>query len=185
MLIKIGFDIELGVASPMALIYLLRVHPSRRDDLVAPEDFRINNDLIADEYIDSFGNHCGGVNVPAGVGVGPFHQLGARSRFGPARRLRPRGAPARPDRAAVLDPAIPAAEPLLRGRQRAPAFAWNQFGQTPPGWQRVQAICDFVHQHIRFDYQRRAPRAPRSTASASGSACAATSRTCASRCAAA
>src|SRR6188474_1870993 len=53
MLIKIGFDIELGVASPMALIYLLRVHPSRRDDLVAPEDFRINNDLVADEYIDS------------------------------------------------------------------------------------------------------------------------------------
>ena len=67
MLIKIGYDIELGVTTPMALIYLLKVHPSRRDDLIAPEDFRISNELIADEYIDSFGNHCGRVNVPAGV----------------------------------------------------------------------------------------------------------------------
>jgi transglutaminase-like putative cysteine protease len=31
--------------------------------------------------------------------------------------------------------------------------AWNLFGQTPQGWARVQAICDFVHGHIRFDYQ--------------------------------
>ena len=32
-------------------------------------------------------------------------------------------------------------------------FAWNQFGNTPMGWGRVQAICDFVHNHLRFDYQ--------------------------------
>ena len=40
MLIRIGFDIELSVATPMALIYLLRVHPSRRNDLLAPEKLR-------------------------------------------------------------------------------------------------------------------------------------------------
>ena len=27
------------------------------------------------------------------------------------------------------------------------------FGATPPGWARVQAICDFVHAHIKFNYQ--------------------------------
>jgi transglutaminase-like putative cysteine protease len=32
-------------------------------------------------------------------------------------------------------------------------FAWAQFGGVPQGWQRVQAICDFVHRHLRFDYQ--------------------------------
>ena len=31
--------------------------------------------------------------------------------------------------------------------------AWSLFGQTPPGWARVQAICDFVHNHITFGYQ--------------------------------
>ena len=33
-------------------------------------------------------------------------------------------------------------------------FAWAQFGATEPGWLRVQAICDFVHDHIAFDYQK-------------------------------
>jgi transglutaminase-like putative cysteine protease len=32
-------------------------------------------------------------------------------------------------------------------------LAWRTFGQTPTGWPRVQAICDFVHAHLRFDYQ--------------------------------
>jgi transglutaminase-like putative cysteine protease len=31
--------------------------------------------------------------------------------------------------------------------------AWALFGQTPPGWPRVKAICDFVHGHIAFGYQ--------------------------------
>jgi transglutaminase-like putative cysteine protease len=33
-------------------------------------------------------------------------------------------------------------------------LAWPLFGNTPPGWARVQAIVDFVHGHIRFDYQK-------------------------------
>ena len=38
-------------------------------------------------------------------------------------------------------------------------IAWNLFGKTPPGWASVQAICDFVHNHISFDYmQARATR---------------------------
>src|ERR1700738_1358694 len=33
------------------------------------------------------------------------------------------------------------------------ATAWNMFGGITPGWSRVQAICDFVNAHVRFDYQ--------------------------------
>ena len=29
--------------------------------------------------------------------------------------------------------------------------AWNLFGDGPTGWGRVQAICDYVHQHVAFD----------------------------------
>jgi transglutaminase-like putative cysteine protease len=32
-------------------------------------------------------------------------------------------------------------------------FAWNQFGHLAPGWNRVQAICNFVHAHITFGYR--------------------------------
>jgi transglutaminase-like putative cysteine protease len=35
--------------------------------------------------------------------------------------------------------------------------AWRIFGQTPPGWARVQAICDFVHNQISFGYQHARP----------------------------
>lgn len=31
--------------------------------------------------------------------------------------------------------------------------AWALFGGAPPGWGRVQAVCDFVHRHITFGYQ--------------------------------
>ncbi len=33
-------------------------------------------------------------------------------------------------------------------------IAWSLFGHFPAGWPLVQAICDFVHQHVRFDYQQ-------------------------------
>ena len=33
-------------------------------------------------------------------------------------------------------------------------FAWANFSTIAPGWSRVQAICDFVHGHIQFDYQK-------------------------------
>jgi hypothetical protein len=32
--------------------------------------------------------------------------------------------------------------------------AWDLFGKIPSGWGRVQAVCDFVHRHIKFDYMR-------------------------------
>jgi transglutaminase-like putative cysteine protease len=36
---------------------------------------------------------------------------------------------------------------------RLSEIAWSLFGKTPLGWGRVQAICDFVHQHIAFGYE--------------------------------
>jgi transglutaminase-like putative cysteine protease len=32
------------------------------------------------------------------------------------------------------------------------AEAWRLFQFVAPGWGRVQAICDFVHQHVTFAY---------------------------------
>src|SRR5947209_20005699 len=36
--------------------------------------------------------------------------------------------------------------------------AWQLFGDTEPGWARVQAICDWVHNNIRFQYGTSNPR---------------------------
>ena len=157
MLIRIGYDIEFGVSTPMALIYMLRVHPSRRDDLVVPEALRISHDLQGEEYIDAFGNHCGRVTVPVGVDSVRFTNVAC---------VRDSGLPDAIDlNARQHDPTeLPLAtlQFLLPSRycevdSELLAFAWDRFGGVAPGWQRVQAICDFVHQHLTFDYQAARP----------------------------
>lgn len=35
--------------------------------------------------------------------------------------------------------------------------AWELFGGSPPGWERVQAICDWVHANVRFQYGTSTP----------------------------
>ena len=32
-------------------------------------------------------------------------------------------------------------------------MAWDLFGKTPPTWERVQAVMDWVHEHVEFGYQ--------------------------------
>jgi transglutaminase-like putative cysteine protease len=150
--IKIGFNIELAVASPMALIYLLHVHPSRRDDLLAPELVEITPNLEKEEYLDNFGNQCGRVNAPVGVNS---VRLSSVSIIRDSGLLDPVDWSARQHDPTELPPAT--LQFLLPSRycevdSELLQFAWNQFGSTPPGWARVQAICDFVHDHLRFDY---------------------------------
>jgi transglutaminase-like putative cysteine protease len=40
---------------------------------------------------------------------------------------------------------------------RLTEVAWQLFANTPPGWPRVQAICDYVHRHLTFGYQYARP----------------------------
>ena len=152
MIIDIGFDIELAVTAPTAIIYLLRVHPSRKHDLLAPEQFRITAGLAVNDYTDSFGNLCGRIKVPTGVSkvrissrASVFDSGIPDQRDANARQHSPNELPTEvlefllPSRYCEVDSA------LLD-------FAWREFGRFPPGWQRVQGICDYVHQHICFDY---------------------------------
>jgi len=157
MLIKIGYNIALRLTVPTAVIFVLRVHPTRSNDLVAPENFRVEPDLPVEEYFDTFGNHCGRVNSPIGV-IRFVNEAVVRD-------------PGTPDRSALDAPQHDVRElPVDTFKFLLPSrycevdtelldFAWRTFGQTPTGWRRVQAICDFVHNHIRFDYlQARANR---------------------------
>ena len=36
-------------------------------------------------------------------------------------------------------------------------IAWTQFGNIPRGWRLVQAICDYVHDRIKFGYEHASP----------------------------
>ncbi|MDL2337898.1 MAG: transglutaminase family protein [Pseudomonadota bacterium] len=152
MLIHIGYDIELTLAAPTALIYLLRVHPSREHDLQGPENLSLQPGLTATEYLDAFGNRCGRIQVPAYVSSvrltnhANIYDSGLPDpvNFG-AYQHAPEELPTE-----VLQFLLPSR--YCEVDSELLAFAWAQFGGVPLGWSRVQAICDFVHQRIRFDY---------------------------------
>ena len=55
-------------------------------------------------------------------------------------------------------------------------IAWSLFGSTPLGWARVQAICDYVHQHIVFGYEHARASGPHGRRTASVPASAGTMR---------
>jgi transglutaminase-like putative cysteine protease len=150
MLIKIGYDISLRFPVPTALVHLLHVHPSRRSDLIEPERFLTEPAVPMEQFYDGFGNHVGRVSAPAGtlrlLSEGVIRDSGAPDAYAPnAAQL---------DVSEIPTRALPF---LLPSRycevdSQLMDFAWNTFAKTTPGWDRVQAICDFVHGHLQFDY---------------------------------
>jgi len=157
MFIQIGFDIELGVTAPTALIYLLQVHPSRAGDVVGSENITISPPLATDFYRDVFDNQCARVQVPAGVSSVRLRNNALVYDTGWADPV-DYGA----YQHAAADLPTHTLPFLLPSRycevdSELLAFAWSQFANVPLGWSRVQAVCDYVHQHLRFDYQQARP----------------------------
>src|SRR4051812_38232967 len=58
MQLRLGYDIELELSRPMAVVTVLNVHPSRAKDLLEPDDVSISPEVPAEQYTDSFGNRC-------------------------------------------------------------------------------------------------------------------------------
>jgi transglutaminase-like putative cysteine protease len=107
--------------------------------------------LPVEDYFDGFGNHCGRVNAPAGVirflNDAIIRDPGELDAYAPeAPQLDVRETP-------VETLSFLTSSRYCDGDTELLDFAWRMFGQTPTGWPRVQAICDFVHAHLRFDYQ--------------------------------
>ena len=157
MLIDIGYEIELALSAPTALIHLLRVHPSRTQDLQMPEFASVQPPLASTEYADGFGNRCCRIQVPAGVGM---VRLSSHSRICDSGLPDPYGHEARQHAPEELPTEV--LQFLLPSRycevdSELLPFAWAQFGPAPLGWARVQAVCSFVHQRIRFDYAQARP----------------------------
>lgn len=154
MLIRTGFDISLGVTQPTALVMLLSIHPSRLADLRSPHVMRFTPPLDSWDYRDMFGNTVTRILAPPGVTTISVDVLVEDS--------------GEPDIVAPWAGEVPVQHLppdvlvfLLGSRycetDRLSPLAWSLFGGTPPGWARVQAICDYVHQRIRFDYQLARP----------------------------
>ncbi len=128
---------------------MLNVHYSRFGDLERADHLVTAPAVPLEAYRDGFGNWCTRMVAPAGE-----FSISTEGRF------RDSGQP---------DPAAPGAQQhavedlpfetlvyLLGSRYCDTDIlsddAWRLFETSPTGWARVQAICDFVHNHVAFDY---------------------------------
>ena len=147
--IKTGYEITFDCEKPTPMLLVLSVHPSRVADLRTPHQMRFDRSVTHADYIDGFGNVCTRATLPAGLTTVSNDFVIADSGLPDviSPDARQHAVEDLPDETLVY---------LLGSRycetDRLGDAAWSLFAQTPPGWARVQAICDFVHRHITFGY---------------------------------
>ena len=149
MRIHAGYEITYESDVPTPMLLQLAVHPSREPDLLTPATMVFQPEIPATHYTDGFGNTCTRITAPPGrltiAMAFDVSDTGATDEQAPDAVQHP--IEDLPDEALVF---------LLGSRycetDKLGDTAWSLFGAVAPGWARVQAICDFVHQHIKFNY---------------------------------
>jgi transglutaminase-like putative cysteine protease len=157
MQIRVDFEMAFEFVEPTPLLMMMSLHPSRDPTVRRAENLSITPYVPITQFSDAFGNRCARACVPAGQVI--FRNEAIVEDCGlpdqQAWNARQVPVPEIPDSILVF---------LLSSRycevdSELKDVAWRLFGATPTGWPRVQAVCDFVHQHLRFDYmQARATR---------------------------
>jgi transglutaminase-like putative cysteine protease len=149
MRIRIGYEIAFESFSATPMILMLSVHPSRLEDLLEPHGIIFDPPIPTRTYIDHFGNICTRIVAPPGrftiSSDNVVYDSGQPDVVAPSAEQLP-----------VEDLPDDALEFLLGSRycetDRLSDTAWSIFGRVPPGWGRVQAICDYVHDRLAFSY---------------------------------
>ena len=149
MLIRVGYDIIFEHPAPTPIITMLYLHPARRTSIRRGDYLLVEPPVPVSDYTDAFGNRCGRLLAP----VGPI-------RFWNDAVVEDSGQPDQQNPAAAQHEihALPdlTLTFLMPSRycevDRMVDLAWQLFSTVPKGWARVQAICDFVHDHLEFDY---------------------------------
>ncbi|MEA2850698.1 MAG: hypothetical protein QOE02_717 [Rhodospirillaceae bacterium] len=154
MKIRVGYELIYDFPQPTPMILVLGTHLTRASDVIVPDYLTTAPAVTISPYRDSYGNWCSRLVAPAG-----------RMRLSGDGVVRDSGlpdivAPSAPQHA-VEDLPAETIVYLLGSRycetDRLSDIAWQLFAQTAPGWARVQAICDYVHNHITFGYQYARP----------------------------
>jgi transglutaminase-like putative cysteine protease len=152
MLIRAGYEMAFHCPAPVAMVLMLYVHPSRASTLRRPEPLEVEPWVMVSEYTDAFGHRCGRLFAPSGGVVLRNEAIVEDS--------------GQPDPQAWNAPQYNVQDLpddvllfLLASRycevdSQLNDIAGTLFNATPPGWLRVRAICNFVHQHICFDYMQ-------------------------------
>ena len=150
MKIRAGFELTYDCPAPVPMVLMLSLRPERRADLLTPEVLEVSPALPVRQHLDGFGNVCSRVTAPAG-------RVTFRSDFLVADGGEPDPVVADAVQHPVQDLPDEVLPFLLASRycdvEHLSDEAWRLFGGVEPGWARVQAIVDYTHGRIRFDYK--------------------------------
>ncbi len=147
---QLGCRLTFSLPAPTPMIMLLNVHYSRASALESPDLIVTDPPVGIEAFRDSFGNWCNRLVAPAGrMSVstnGTLRDAGLSDPVGETAMQHPvETLPT--DVLMFLLPSRYCESDVLSD------FAWKKFNTQPLGWARVQAVCDFVHDHIRFGYE--------------------------------
>jgi transglutaminase-like putative cysteine protease len=150
MRINVGFEMVFDCPQPTPMIFNLNVHFTRVSDLIGRDDLVFDPPVPVDGYRDGFGNWCTRIVAPTG-----------RTRVTANAVVNDTGLPDVIDVEAQQIPVeqlpVDTLVYLLGSRycetDRLSEIAWELFEHAPTGWGRVQAICDYVHNHVTFGYE--------------------------------
>ncbi len=150
MLIHVGYDITVEVAQQTPFVLMLDIHNSRRHD-IRHEEGNVLPETPFERGFDHYGNRIQRLVAEQGQTTFSYRAL---VRDGGLHEAVPM------DAAEIAIAELPDyALHYVAGSRYCETdqlgdVAWQLFGSIPPGAARVQAICDFVHSHLRFDYQQ-------------------------------
>ncbi len=132
------------------MVTLLQIREGREADFRRPETSSADPPIAIHDYRDLFGNACRRLIAPAG-------DLTLKSDAVLEVSDLPEVYQVDAEQHAVADLPDACLGYLVASRycetDTLSQLAWDQFGHIEPGWARVQAISDFVHDRITFDYQ--------------------------------
>ena len=150
MLLRTGYELIYSFSQPTPIILVVNVHESRVSDLVTPDTLVLEPSLPVVGYRDVFGNQCSRLLAPPGT-----LRLTASTLVKDTGR--PDEIPSEGWQDSVQDLPDDTIRFLMGSRYCETDLlsnaAWQLFSGTAPGRDRVQAICDYVHNHIVFNYQ--------------------------------
>ncbi|MCV0429097.1 MAG: transglutaminase family protein [Roseibium sp.] len=150
MRMQLGCRLTFQLPAPTPMILLLNVHYSRASDLERPDLLVTDPAVTIEAYRDDFGNWCNRLMAPEGILTvsteGTIRDRGFSDQIDEtAEQHHVEHLPSE-----VLGYLLPS---RYCETDVLSDFAWQQFNHEPQGWRRVQAVCDFVHQHVRFGYE--------------------------------
>ena len=149
MKLRVGYELRYAFPEATPAILTLNVHYTRASDLAVPDHIIISPSVPISGYRDGYGNWCSRIVAPAGhVSISCDAIVSDQGRPDPVAPYASQVPVEQlPDEAIIF---------LLPSRfcdsDKLLDLAWTEFGSTRPGWPRVQAVCDFVHQRVAFGY---------------------------------